>query len=89
MPCCTDLVTAPVFGLGVGSGRARQTEGIVSRFRSEELCAALIAIYEADKRLWIAVPDARVAVELLVMKLTRTGYVLRASRSRLDLKVLS
>lgn len=59
------------FGLSVWPDRARQVEGIVSRFRLEELREALIAIYEADKRLRSAVPDDRVAVEMLVMQLTR------------------
>lgn len=59
------------FGLGVWPERARQIEGIVSRFRLHELREALIAIYEADKRLRSAVPDDRVAVEMLVMQLTR------------------
>lgn len=59
------------FGLSVWSERARQIEGIVSRFRLDELRVALIAIYEADKRLRSAVPDDRVAVEMLVMQLTR------------------
>ena len=49
----------------------------------------LLAIYEAVERHWSAVPDAGCAVELLVMELTRTGYVLRTSKSGLDLKPLS
>ena len=58
-------------GLSVWPERARQVEGIVSRFRLNELRDALIAIYEADKRLRTAGPDDRVAVEMLVMQLTR------------------
>ena len=43
----------------------------MSRFRTEELRAPLIAIYEVDKHLWSVVPDDRVAVEMLLMQLTR------------------
>lgn len=58
------------FGLRVWPSRARQLEGIVARFASEELRAALIALFEADRGLRSSRPDDRVVVELLVMKLT-------------------
>ncbi len=57
-------------GLRVWPARARQLEGIVARFRSEELRAALIALFEADRGLRSSRPDDRVVVEMLVMKLT-------------------
>ena len=59
------------FGIKVWPMRARQLEGIVSRYRTEELRAALIALFEADRGLRSARPDDRVLMEALVMKLTR------------------
>ena len=58
------------FGLRMWPARTRQIEGIVSRFREEELRKALIALFEADRGLRGARPDDRLVVEMLVMKLT-------------------
>ena len=60
-----------VYGLNAWPDRARQLEGIVSRFGKEELRDALVAIYEADRSLRSPSPDDRIAVQMLVMKLTR------------------
>ena len=59
------------FGLNAWPDRARQLEGIVARFGKEELRDALVAIYEADRSLRSPSPDDRIAVQMLVMKLTR------------------
>ncbi len=58
------------YGLNAWPDRARQLEGIVSRFGKKELRDALVAIYEADRSLRSASPDDRIAVQMLVMKLT-------------------
>ena len=59
------------FGIKVWPMRARQLEGIVSRYGTDELRAALIALFDADRGLRSARPDDRVLMETLVMKLTR------------------
>ena len=59
------------YGLNAWPDRARQLEGIVARFGREELRDALVAIYEADRSLRSPSPDDRIAVQMLVMKLTR------------------
>ncbi len=58
------------FGLRVWPARARQVDGIVSRFREEELRKGLVAVFEADRDLRSPRPDDRVVMEMLVMKLT-------------------
>ena len=59
------------YGLNAWPDRARQLEGIVARFGRKELRDALVAIYEADRSLRSPSPDDRIAVQMLVMKLTR------------------
>lgn len=59
------------YGLNAWPDRARQLEGIVARFGRAELRDALVAIYEADRSLRSPSPDDRIAVQMLVMKLTR------------------
>ena len=61
----------PGLGIKVWPMRARQLEGIVSRYRADELRAALIELFEVDRGLRSARPDDRVLMEALVMKLTR------------------
>ena len=58
------------FGINVWPMRARQLEGIVSRYGVDELRAALIALFEVDRDLRSSRPDDRVLMETLVMKLT-------------------
>ncbi len=59
------------YGIRVWRVRAQQLEGVVSRYREEELREALIALFEVDRGLRSARPDDRVLMEALVMKLTR------------------
>ena len=59
------------YGLNAWPDRARQLEGIVARFGRAELRDALVAIYEADRSIRSPSPDDRIAVQMLVMKLTR------------------
>ena len=58
-------------GIKVWPMRARQLAGIVSRYRADELRAALVELFETDRGLRSARPDDRVLMESLVMKLTR------------------
>ena len=58
-------------GINVWSMRARQIAGITSRYRADELRAALIALFEVDRGLRSPCPDERILMEALVMKLTR------------------
>lgn len=57
-------------GFRMWATRSRQVSGIVARFDEQELREALIALFDADRSLRSTVPDQRLVVELLVMKLT-------------------
>ncbi len=57
-------------GFRVWRDRARQIEGIVGRFSVQELRNALVAAHEADRTFRSTIPDDRIPVELLAMKLT-------------------
>lgn len=58
-------------GVRIWHGRARKVAGIASRFSTEELRAALIAVHEAFCALRSSRPEDRVVMEMLVMTLTR------------------
>ena len=57
-------------GMRVWPTRARQLEGILSKFGEPELRRGLIALFEADRGLRSPRPEDRIVVEMLVVKLT-------------------